>query len=201
MDGVGFSSLLMKEKRLDILNALLENRGKNFTISGLSEESNVGYKTTHFMVEKLEVFGVVNVDSKGGSKFVSLNEDSPYINVLKELASIDSRPLKNVAEDFADEVCNKYDEIVSVILFGSVVNGLPTEDSDIDILILIRSEADPGDIEEKVWAVRDRYERENKVNISPVVMGKKEFDLNAENREPFATKVKKQGVLLKGEKL
>ena len=198
---VGFSQLVMKEKRLDILNTLLENRRSEFTISGLSEKSGVGYKTTHSMVEKLESFGVVNVEAKGGSKFVSLNEDSPYISILEDLGSMDSQPLKDVAEEFADEIYDKYDEIISIILFGSVVNGLPTENSDIDILILTSSEADLDSIEENVWAVRDRYERENKVNISPIVMEKREFDLNAENREPFASKVKEQGELLKGEKL
>jgi len=191
----------MKEKRLDILNTLLENRGSEFTISGLSERSGVGYKTTHGMVEKLEGFGVVNVEAKGGSKFVSLNEDSPYISVLEGLASIDSQPLKDVAEDFADEIYDGCDEVVSVVLFGSVVNGLPTEDSDIDIMVLASAETNIEDLEERIWTVRDRYERENKVNISPIVMDKEEFDLNAENREPFSSKVKKQGELLKGDNL
>ena len=201
MDAGSFTELIMKEKRLDVLNTLLENKGSEFTISSLSEKSGVGYKTTHGLVERLEGFGVIRVDSKGGSKFVSLNEDSPYVDVLEKLASIDSKPLKNVAEEFAGEIFEKWESIVSVVLFGSVVNGLPTEDSDIDILVLIDSNADVESVEEKVWAVRDRFERENKVNISPLVMDIEKFELEAENREPFASKIKSQGKVLKGEKL
>jgi len=201
MDAGSFTELIMKEKRLDVLNTLLENKGSEFTISSLSEKSGVGYKTTHGLVERLEGFGVIRVDSKGGSKFVSLNEDSPYVDVLEKLASIDSKPLKNVAEEFAGEIFEKWESIVSVVLFGSVVNGLPTEDSDIDILVLIDSNADVESVEEKVWTVRDRFERENKVNISPLVMDIEKFELEAENREPFASKIKSQGKVLKGEKL
>jgi predicted nucleotidyltransferase len=190
---------LMKQKRLKVLNTLLENRDQNFTISELSEKSGVGYKTTHGLVGKLENFGIVNVEEKGGSKLISLNENSPYIDALENLGSIDSQPLREVADQYAEEVIEEFSEIKSVILFGSVLHGLPTEESDIDILILVDSEADQEEIEDAVWTVRDRYEREENVNISPIVMSQKKFKLNAENREPFESNVKQKGEVLEGE--
>jgi predicted nucleotidyltransferase/predicted transcriptional regulator len=199
MDDMTLSQLLMKEKRLKILNTLMENRDAEFTISKLSEKSDVGYKTTHGMVEKLENFGIIDVEERGGSKFVSLNEESPYIDVLEKLGGIDSQPLREVAEDYADELVHKYDDIEKIGVFGSVINSLPTEDSDIDMIILIDSEANLEEIEEKIWSVRDRYEREENVNISPVVMKKEKFELNAENRNPFESKVKDEAEFIEGE--
>jgi len=199
MEDGTLTQTLMKQKRLKVLNTLLENRDRDFTISELSEKSGVGYKTTHGLVGKLENFGIINVEEKGGSKIVSLNQDSPYIDALENLGSIDSQPLRKVAEQYAEEVEEELQEIKSVILFGSVMHGLPTEESDIDILILVDSEADQEDIEEAVWTVRDRYEREENVNISPIVMSQKKFELNAENREPFESKVKQKGEVLEGE--
>lgn len=192
---------LMKRKRLKVLNTVLMNEESDFTISELSEKSDVGYKTTHGLVGKLEKFGIVNVEEKGGSKIVSLNQKSPYIGPLENLGSIDSQPLREVAEKYAEEIIEEFSEIKSVILFGSVLHGLPTEESDIDILILVDSEADREEIEEATWTVRDRYEREENVNISPIVMSQKKFKLNAENREPFESKVKQQGEILEGEPL
>ena len=199
MDDGTLTQTLMKQKRLKVLNTLLENRDRDFTISELSEKSGVGYKTTHGLVGKLENFGIINVEERGGSKIVSLNQDSPYIDALENLGSIDSQPLRKVAEEYAEEVEEELQEIKSVILFGSVMHGLPTEESDIDILILVDSEADQEDIEEAVWTIRDRYEREENVNISPIVMSQKKFELNAENREPFESKVKQKGEVLEGE--
>jgi len=199
MENGTLTQTLMKQKRLKVLNTLLENRDRDFTISELSEKSGVGYKTTHGLVGKLENFGIINVEERGGSKLVSLNQDSPYIDALENLGSIDSQPLRKVAEEYAEEVVEELQEIKSVILFGSVMHGLPTEESDIDILILVDSEADQEDIEEAVWTIRDRYEREENVNISPIVMSQKKFELNAENREPFESKVKQKGEVLEGE--
>lgn len=197
--GGTLTQLLMKRKRVKVLNTLLEDRDQAFTISELAEKSGVGYKTTHGLVGKLESFGIINVEKKGGSKIVSLNQNSPYIDALENLGSIDSQPLKKVAEKYAEEVKEKFSEIESVILFGSVLHGLPTEESDIDILILTDSEADQEEIEDAVWTIRDRYQREENVNISPIVMSQKKFELNADNREPFESKVKQKGEVLEGE--
>lgn len=199
MEEETLTQTLMKQKRLKVLNTLLQNRDQDFTISELSEKSDVGYKTTHGLVGKLENFGIINVEEKGGSKWVSLNQNSPYIDALENLGSIDSQPLREVAEQYAEEVKAKFSEINLVILFGSVLHGLPTDESDIDILILVDSEADQEEIEDAVWTVRDRYEREENVNISPIVMSRKKFELNAENREPFESKVKQKGEVLEGE--
>lgn len=199
MDDGTLTRLLMKHKRLKVLNTLLENKETGFTISELSQKSGVGYKTTHGLVGKLEKFGIIDVEQKGGSKIVNLNPASPYIEVLEKLGSIDSQPLREVAEQYAQEVKEEFSEIDSVILFGSVLHGLPTEESDIDILILVDSDADQEEIEDVAWTIRDRYEREENVNLSPIVMSKKKFELNAENREPFESKVKEQGEILEGE--
>lgn len=201
MNDVALTNLLMKKKRLEVLNTLLENKDQEFTISDLSEKSKVGYKTTHSLVGKLENFGIINVEEKGGSKLVRLNQESPYIEVLEKLGSIDSQPLKEAAKKYSEEVKQKFPEIKSAILFGSVLKGMPTENSDIDILILINSEADQEEMEEKVWTIRDRYEREENVNISPIVMSEEKFKLNAENREPLAKKVKEEGEVLEGEQV
>lgn len=199
MEDGTLTQMLMKQKRLEVLNTLLKNSESDFTISELSEKSGVGYKTTHGLVGKLENFGIINVEERGGSKLVSLNQKSPYIDALENLGSIDSQPLREVAEKYAEEVVEEFSEIKSVILFGSVLHGLPTGESDIDILILVDSEADQEEIEDAVWTVRDRYEREENVNISPIVMSQKKFELNADNREPFESKVKQKGEVLEGE--
>lgn len=201
MEDRTLTQTLMKQKRLKVLNKLLENRDQDFTISELSETSGVGYKTTHGLVGKLENFGIINVEEKGGSKIVSLNQNSPYIDALEDLGSIDSQPLREVAEQYAEEIIEEFSEIKSVILFGSVLHGLPTEESDIDILILVDSDAGQEEIEEAVWTIRDRFEREENVNISPIVMSQKKFELNAENREPFESNVKQKGKVLQGESI
>lgn len=202
MDSKTLSGLLMKKKRLQVINTLLENGERDFTITELSEKSEVGYKTVHGLVGELAKFGIVKLNDRGGNKLVSLNSNSPYLDILRELGTIDSQPLLETAKDFAEEVKQEHSEVNTVALFGSVLNGLPTQESDIDILVLLDSEVDEIErLEEEIWDMRDRYEREENVNLSPVIMKRKRFESNAKNRNPFEKRVQETGKVLEGESL
>lgn len=198
-----FSDLLISRAKLETLRFLLNNKNSDFTIKELSDNIEASYTTVNNFVKDLENFGIVKLREKGSAILVKINNNSPYISVLEELGSIDARPLRQLAEDFAVELetnentAFKQKNIYCVVLFGSVARGLPKRDSDIDILVLARDNMD--DLEEKAETVADKLGRDTEIQISPLVMKKKNFKRNLRSGDPLAIKIKEEGKALKYE--
>ncbi|MDY6778687.1 MAG: helix-turn-helix domain-containing protein, partial [Candidatus Nanohaloarchaea archaeon] len=137
-----FTSAVMNDSRIKVLRFLLNNQDDDFTLSEIAEATDITNSTVSNIISELDDFGVVEKRKKGQAILVSINEHSPYIEVLEELGSIDARPLRNLAKDYAEELWNYKVKatsfslkqvITSIILFGSVAAGIPTKDSDIDV--------------------------------------------------------------------
>ena len=94
-----------------------------------------------------------------------------------------------IAREFADAI--RSDDIVKIILFGSVARGDDTEESDIDILIISnhRDEIWPQIADEIAWFVYDKQEL-----ISAHVISEELF--NSTKNHSFLTNVLNDGVLI-----
>lgn len=91
-------------------------------------------------------------------------------------------------------------EPYKIILFGSYANGTYTEDSDIDILVVLNSDTISQNYEEKMrnrLLVRQRIsDISKKVPIDLLVYTKKEYEIIMSNRNSFFDEIAKQGKVL-----
>lgn len=94
-----------------------------------------------------------------------------------------------IAREFADAI--RSDDIVKIILFGSVARGEDTEESDIDILIITTNSDELSD-EINSAAVDIILEKDE--FISPHVMSEEHFNKTIDY--PFLTNVLKEGVVI-----
>lgn len=94
-----------------------------------------------------------------------------------------------IAREFADAI--RSDDIVKIILFGSVARGDDTEESDIDILIITTNSDELSD-EINSAAVDIILEKDE--FISPHVMSEEHFNKTIDY--PFLTDVLKEGVVI-----
>ena len=94
-----------------------------------------------------------------------------------------------IACEFADAI--RSDDIVKIILYGSVARGDDTEDSDIDILI-VTSNSD--ELSDDINSVAVDFILEKSEFVSPHVMSEEHYDKTIDY--PFLTNVLKEGVLL-----
>ena len=94
-----------------------------------------------------------------------------------------------IAKEFANTI--QSDDIVKIILFGSVARGDDTPESDIDILI-IRANSDKLTDEINSAAVDVILEKDE--FISPHVMSEEHFNNTIDY--PFLTNVLKEGVVI-----
>ena len=94
-----------------------------------------------------------------------------------------------IAREFANAI--RSDDIIKIILFGSVARGDDTEESDIDILI-IRANSDELSDEINSAVVDIILEKDE--FISPHVMSEEHFNKTIDY--PFLTNVLKEGVVI-----
>lgn len=200
MAGKTLTEELMREKRLDVLQYLVNNKEKSFSINEIAENVDASYKTVQVFIDTLEEFGFIESEKHGRTRIISVNQDSPFLEVFERLGEIDSQPFRKVAEDFAEEIAERYpEEIESVILFGSVARGLPVSGSDIDILILVGDKEAVDEVNDEAWSLRDRYLDKEGLPINIITSTVQTFKRELRNDQPLETRIKKEGEALKGE--
>lgn len=94
-----------------------------------------------------------------------------------------------IAREFANTI--RSDDIVKIILFGSVARGDDNEESDIDILII---RADSDELSDEINSAAVDIILEKDEFISPHVMSEEHFNKTIDY--PFLTNVLKEGVVL-----
>lgn len=188
------TELLIPRTKYEVLKFLLNNKRENYTISELSENIDVSYASINNFVKKLEKFGIIKLEKKGSALLVSVNKHSPYIETLEELGSLDARPLKKLAKEYTQQLKTKNDKITTTALFGSVAEGIPDKESDIDILILVENkETETSKLAEDL---ADKKARNTQIQISPLVMTEEQFKSNIRSADPLALKIKERGLPL-----
>ena len=102
---------------------------------------------------------------------------------------------KELLQQLIPQVVSIYgDLLVSAILYGSVARGTQTEESDIDIALMLKKEETEDMRERMTDAVVDLELEYNKV-LSVLRIDYKQFQL-CENTMPFYKNMKKDGVIL-----
>lgn len=200
MAGKTLTEELMNEKRLEVLQYLVNNKEKSFSINEIAENIDASYKTVQVFIDTLEEFGFIESEKHGRTRIVSVNQDSPFLGVFERLGEVDSQPFREVAQDFAEEINERHpEEIRSVILFGSVARGLPVSGSDIDILVLVKDKEAVDEVNDEAWSLRDKYLDKEGLAINIITQTVEEFKRNLRNEQPLESRIKKEGEALKGE--
>ena len=102
---------------------------------------------------------------------------------------------KEIIRSFVAELKRRLgNEIVRIALFGSKVRGNYSEESDIDIFILVREKT--SDIRDKVGDLTADYIFDHDIPLSPVLYDLFEYQKNKELGSFFFESVEKEGISL-----
>jgi predicted nucleotidyltransferase len=121
------------DNKLKITCFLGKNHPKGFTMHDLSKKLSIPYATFHREAQKMN--GLVNIDSIGKSKVMTLNLAHPTVRSYLSIASNEEKEeflktnpiIRTIASDAKGEI---------VVLFGSQAKHQATERSDIDLMII-----------------------------------------------------------------
>lgn len=120
----------------DILQLLIRNPFRTFTVTQLRDLTDSGSKTTTNAVNLLEQLDLVVVQMDGRRKEVQLN---------RERVDIPEDPLFSVPQDefrlpvraFVEQAPEMIPSFSAIVLFGSVARGTADRQSDIDLWVLV----------------------------------------------------------------
>ncbi len=126
-----------------VLNFLADNPEIDVSIRQLSRVTPVSERATREAVDALEANDLIEVDSRGNARRVSINRNRLHRpdDPIQSIPQVDFRTPVRVARHYIED---ELDDVLGIVLFGSVARGEADRQSDIDLWILV--DGDSGDL-------------------------------------------------------
>lgn len=115
---------------MKLLKFLLDNSTRDFYEREISNESGISAGATNKIMRMFSDLSIVNKKKKGRMYFYSVDLDNPVTRQFKVLFNI--LEIQDLIERIKP-LTNR------IILFGSVAEGVDTEESDVDIFVLAKN--------------------------------------------------------------
>lgn len=106
---------------------------------------------------------------------------------------MEKEEIKKLLSKVVEKLISKYKPL-SIILYGSYAQGNPTEDSDIDLLIL--KNTNKRRVDRFVQVKKIIYNPNNKIPISPLVYNPEELEERLRIGDDFIKEIYKKGTIL-----
>lgn len=123
----------------DILALLYRNPHDEFGVRELREVTGHGAQTVDTALDLFTQLEVIETRREGNQKLISINRD----RIQKPddpLLVIPQEPFRTPVKAFLDALQEQQDDLVGVLVFGSVARGEADRASDIDLFILVKDE-------------------------------------------------------------
>ena len=122
----------------DVLSRLIEEPYDEFTIGQLAEMVDGNQATVSKAVKLLKQLGTVQTRQEGRKQYVSIHRDR--LTKPDPVLSIPQSEFHKPIRAFVDRVQAEVDDLVGMLLFGSVARGTADRASDIDILVFVQDD-------------------------------------------------------------
>lgn len=131
--------LFKREAAADLLRFLVNNREEEFTISNTASHLNHSQRSVGRASDILAKNDLIEERREGKKRYIRINRsrlsvpDDPYLQIPQQQFY---KPVKAAVDQLVDEL----DDVLAVILFGSVARGEADRASDIDLWVLVRED-------------------------------------------------------------
>jgi predicted nucleotidyltransferase len=122
----------------DVLSRLIEEPYNEFTIGQLAEMIDGNQATVSKAVKLLKELGTVQTRQEGRKQYVRIHRDR--LTKPDPILSIPQSEFHKPVQAFVDSVQGEIDNLVGVLLFGSVARGTADRASDIDLLVFVEDD-------------------------------------------------------------
>lgn len=151
------NDILGNRTRVEILRTFFKYPGE-FTGRHVARLSNLPQAAVQEQLQALADNNVLNVKHFGRSKVFSLNDSNILYKTLKALFEAEEKVLSNIENVLKrkieeDKELRNY--IAHASIYGSIVEGMETPHSDIDLFILFKEPCDEKRINEKFDSLRN----------------------------------------------
>ncbi|PSP15782.1 DNA polymerase beta [Halobacteriales archaeon QH_10_67_13] len=122
----------------DVLSRLIEEPYNEFTIGQLAKMVDGNQATVSKAVKLLRELGTVQTRKEGRKQYVSIHRDR--LTKPDPTLSVPQSDFHKPIRAFTDRVQAEIDQLVGVLLFGSVARGTADRASDIDLLVFVEND-------------------------------------------------------------
>jgi predicted nucleotidyltransferase len=135
---LGEERLFRNQAMDDITELLYRNPHEEFGVRQLREVTGHGAQTVDTAIKLLEQVELIQTKREGNQKLISINRDRIH-KPDDPILEIPQEEFRTPVKTFVDKVeTNQKDNLVGVMLFGSVARGEGDRTSDIDIQVIVK---------------------------------------------------------------
>ena len=186
-----FEEVLGSKARLSLLRRLYEDPAPK---SGRELARQIGCSHTHAInnLRSLEDLGIIVRHRVGPANTYTFNDKSYVVrNVLTPLFEAEDNYLREVASRFSDGLG---DDLVRIVLFGSVAKGTSNPRSDMDLAIVVRDECDIERIELEAAGIAADVMVEFGRPVDALVFREKDFQSKVRGGKGMWKDIKGEGI-------
>ncbi|MBL7159961.1 MAG: nucleotidyltransferase domain-containing protein [Candidatus Aenigmarchaeota archaeon] len=173
----------------DILNFLIRNSYKSFSISELAKKIN--RKENDLLLRKtikeLEKCGLIEIRKEKKSYEISINRDFVY-DPEDKLVFIPQDKYRAIIKEITDKLRGAH----AIFLFGSVAEGTADRMSDIDLFVVSNSRKTTMVAEKIKFYFGSKRKERFKVNF--YIETTRNFEKLVKNKEPVVLKILRRGI-------
>lgn len=122
----------------DLLGLLIEEPYEEYTVSEIAEMVDASQATISKAVRLLGELGPIQTRRDGRKQYVSI--DRNRLSKPDLVLSVPQSEFHKPTREFVDRVQEALDDLVGIILFGSVARGEADRASDIDLLVVVEDD-------------------------------------------------------------
>lgn len=175
----------------------LTNHDEAFSVRELSRNIGVTEPNLSLVLKELEKVGVLVSKKYGTSLVFRLNRGHYLVDdLLVPVFKKERQSLDDFSKFIVPKVKTPY---LSIVLFGSTARGTEHFGSDLDLLLLIKSEKSKNAAELELIEIGLAVIKKFGNSLSPIVMTKSEFSLKYKKKDKLVRNIVKEGRILAGD--
>jgi len=184
--------IIGKKSKIKILR-LFMNNDREYYLDEIAKSTGMSCGTIYPSLNELLETRIITQRKVGRSLLYTLNKNHILFHKIKELIDIEKKSLPTIAKEFASSLSK--DNIIAIVLFGSVAREEFTEKSDIDVLVVSKNDRTKENIGSLVDKLLDIYD----VHVVPIFLTEKDIQERIKKFDNFIITIINEGRLLYGE--
>ena len=186
--------LLASKVKVKILRFFFEYPLVRRSVREIALECKVGFGKASTSLKELNEIGILKKEKKGREIFYSLNPSSVFYSPLEKIFEIEKKMYGNLPFLFRNLFAHlssstrKFSKLC--VVFGSLVSGTFTPESDVDLLFI-------SDDEERIREICSRLEEKYGMRFQVIVI--KEDDIEKFKKSSLYKTLQRESLILYGE--
>lgn len=172
--------------KIKILRLLIRYENKEFSSRELAKLSNTSHTSVLRIINELEANNLVTKEFYSGAHKIKVNKEGYLYKMLKEIFNKEINTKNELIRDIKDIIPKN---IISALLYGSIIKQEENEKSDIDLLIITNKK-----FKEQTNNIKAKYG--NNLHVMQVTLNK--FKKEAKRKVGYIQDILKNYILIKG---